>query len=80
MLSNWQKNIAVSEQKSYKINGSTQLKHIINKENSVQSSVIIGKHLFNKQNDDYSKFVLLNTIFGGYFGSRLMNNIKKTKD
>lgn len=78
-IGNWQKDIPVTAQQSFKINSDSQLKHNINKNNSVQNTVIIGKHLFNKQNDDYSKFVLLNTIFGGYFGSRLMNNIREDK-
>jgi predicted Zn-dependent peptidase len=35
--------------------------------------------MFNKHNEDYGAFMLLNTIFGGYFGSRLMNNIREDK-
>lgn len=51
----------------------------IKKPNSVQASIIIGKELFNKHDEDYASFVLLNTIFGGYFGSRLMSNIREEK-
>ncbi|QQR97215.1 MAG: insulinase family protein [Sphingobacteriales bacterium] len=51
----------------------------INKENSTQASIILGKRMFNKHNEDYGAFMLLNTIFGGYFGSRLMNNIREDK-
>jgi zinc protease len=51
----------------------------IKKEKSVQASIVIGNVLFNKQHDDYAAFVLLNTIFGGYFGSRLMSNIREEK-
>jgi len=49
------------------------------KDKSTQASLAIGKVLFNKQNKDYGTFMLLNTIFGGYFGSRLMNNIREEK-
>jgi predicted Zn-dependent peptidase len=49
------------------------------KEKSAQASLAIGKVLFNKKNTDYAAFLLLNTIFGGYFGSRLMNNIREDK-
>lgn len=51
----------------------------ITKEKSVQASIIIGKEFFNKHHEDYASFVLLNTIFGGYFGSRLMSNIREDK-
>lgn len=51
----------------------------IKKEKSVQASIVIGKEFFNKHHEDYAAFVLLNTIFGGYFGSRLMSNIREEK-
>jgi predicted Zn-dependent peptidase len=35
--------------------------------------------MFNKKNPDYFKFQVLNTILGGYFGSRLMANIREDK-
>ena len=51
----------------------------IKKENTVQASIVIGKEFFNKQHPDYAGFLLLNTILGGYFGSRLMSNIREEK-
>jgi zinc protease len=60
-------------------NDNPQKKIRIQKENSVQASIIIGKELFNRSNEDYASFILLNTIFGGYFGSRLMSNIREEK-
>lgn len=51
----------------------------IKKEKSVQASIVIGKESFNKHHEDYAAFILLNTIFGGYFGSRLMSNIREEK-
>ena len=35
--------------------------------------------LFNKTHPDYFKFQVLNAILGGYFGSRLMANIREDK-
>ncbi|MBX7224658.1 MAG: insulinase family protein [Chitinophagales bacterium] len=49
------------------------------KKNSVQCSIVIGKQLFNMSHEDYPEFLLMNTIFGGYFGSRLMSNIREDK-
>lgn len=48
-------------------------------ENSVQSSLIIGKRLFNRKHPDFFPFLVTNTLFGGYFGSRLMKNIREEK-
>lgn len=48
-------------------------------ENAVQSSLIIGKRLFNRAHPDFFRFLVTNTLFGGYFGSRLMKNIREEK-
>lgn len=45
----------------------------------IQSSIRLGKRLFNRTHPDYFKFVLTNEILGGYFGSRLMKNIREEK-
>jgi zinc protease len=46
---------------------------------TVQKAVRIGCHLFNRQHPDYNGMYVLNTILGGYFGSRLMTNIREEK-
>jgi zinc protease len=56
-----------------------QLKHFIEKPDAIQSAIRIGRVLFNKTHPDYFKFQVLNTILGGYFGSRLMANIREDK-
>lgn len=48
-------------------------------EDSVQSTLIIGKRLFSRKHLDFHKFLVTNTILGGYFGSRLMKNIREEK-
>lgn len=55
-----------------------QNKHI-KRDNAIQSAVRIGKILFNKKHPDFMKLKVLNTILGGYFGSRLMTNIREEK-
>lgn len=57
----------------------TQQKHLIEKPDAIQSAVRVGRLLFNKKDPDYFKFQVLNTILGGYFGSRLMANIREDK-
>ncbi len=44
-----------------------------------QSSIKIGKRLFNRHHKDFAGFYVLNTILGGYFGSRLMSSIREEK-
>jgi zinc protease len=51
----------------------------VQKPGSVQSALRIGRLLFNRQHSDYLEFSVLNTILGGYFGSRLMSNIREDK-
>lgn len=48
--------------------------------NAVQSSLRIGRILtLPWYSEDYARFMVLNTVLGGYFGSRLMSNIREDK-
>lgn len=51
----------------------------VSKDNAMQTAIRIGKVLFNKKHPDYLGFVILNTILGDFFGSRLMKNIREDK-
>lgn len=46
---------------------------------SLQTAIRIGRRLFNRKHEDYNAMYLVNTILGGYFGSRLMTNIRENK-
>jgi zinc protease len=46
---------------------------------TMQTAIRIGRRLFTRQHPDYAGFFVLNTILGGYFGSRLMSNIREEK-
>ncbi len=65
--------------KFYSIETTKQQKHFIYKEDAIQSAIRVGRVLFNKTHPDYFKFQVLNAILGGYFGSRLMANIREDK-
>lgn len=54
-------------------------KRIINDETGVQGAIRIARPFPNRQHPDFQKVMVLNTIFGGFFGSRLMNNIREDK-
>lgn len=51
----------------------------INKKDSLQSSIRTGCILFTLDHPDFHRFNVLNTILGGYFGSRLMKSIREEK-
>lgn len=53
--------------------------HLIEKADSLQSALRIGKILFNRRHTDFAGMQVVNTILGGYFGSRLMSNIREDK-
>ena len=52
--------------------------HLV-KEGSVQSALRFGKPSIDKAHADYPAFFVLNTVLGGFFGSRLMSNIREDK-
>jgi len=49
------------------------------KEGSIQSSIRMGSRTINRSHPDYFGMLMLNHILGGYFGSRLMKNIREEK-
>lgn len=49
------------------------------KADSLQSSLRIGKICIDRKHPDFYAFKVVNEIFGGYFGSRLMSNIREDK-
>lgn len=52
---------------------------IINDEQGVQGAIRLARLFPNRQHADFAKMMVLNIIFGGYFGSRLMANIREDK-
>ncbi|MCU4154719.1 insulinase family protein [Carboxylicivirga sp. A043] len=51
----------------------------VEKADALQSSIKIGIPLFTKDHPDFHGMQILNTVLGGYFGSRLMTNIREEK-
>lgn len=65
--------------KIFKAQQSVKKNHFVQKEDALQYAIRIGKTLFNKKHPDFIKVQVLNTVLGGYFGSRLMTNIREDK-
>jgi hypothetical protein len=52
---------------------------IQNDANAVQGAIRIGIPFPNRHHPDFKKVAVLNNLFGGFFGSRLMSNIREDK-
>lgn len=63
----------------YPIVTSPESLHFIPVDDVMQSSVKIGGLSIAQNHPDYGKLKVLVTMFGGYFGSRLMSNIREDK-
>ncbi len=61
------------------LKGSELKKFHINKPGTVQNAIRIGSSTINKRHPDYPGLKVLDSILGGYFGSRLMKNIREEK-
>ncbi len=52
---------------------------IINDADGVQGSIRMARPFPNRHHPDFLKVQMLNALFGGFFGSRLMTNIREDK-
>ena len=52
---------------------------ITNDEKGVQGAIRMARHFPNRHHPDFQKIGVLNNLFGGFFGSRLMDNIREDK-
>ncbi len=64
------KSIEPAEGKKYRI---------INDAEGLQGAIRIARPFPNRHHPDFMKMMVLNTVFGGFFGSRLMSNIREDK-
>lgn len=59
-----------AEEKKYRVSNDPE---------GVQGSIRLGSHFPNRHHPDFIKTQVLNNVFGGFFGSRLMSNIREEK-
>ena len=76
--SDWNNSIDVKENEFKFTMGSGQ-EHFLERADALQSAIRIGQVSINRKHADFPGLQVLNTIFGGYFGSRLMANIREDK-
>jgi zinc protease len=61
---------SAASEKKYRVSNDT---------NGVQGAIRIGSPFPNRHHPDFVKAQVLNNVFGGFFGSRLMSNIREQK-
>ncbi|WP_018616165.1 M16 family metallopeptidase [Segetibacter koreensis] len=67
-------------EKRFTISPATEKKQrVINDPNGVQGAVRMARPFPNRHHPDFMKVQVLNNLFGGFFGSRLMSNIREDK-
>lgn len=76
--SEWKRNVNVVPAMDA-VSSATQREHLLKKDGAIQSAIRVGKVLFNREHKDYPAMQVLNCVLGGYFGSRLMANIREDK-
>lgn len=59
--------------------GGEKKMRVVNDANGVQGAIRIAQPFPNRHHPDFLKTLVLNCILGGYFGSRLMKNIREEK-
>lgn len=70
----------IIQQPEHPVLPATEKKYrIINDENSVQGAIRMAAPFPEKTHPDFTPMIVLNTLLGGYFGSRLMSNIREEK-
>jgi zinc protease len=52
---------------------------IMNDPDGVQGAIRMARNFPNRHHPDFQKMLVLNNLFGGFFGSRLMANIREDK-
>lgn len=73
-------NTAVDDQNTFPLNFSGNGSSLHFKiDNTVQSSIRMGRPMFTRAHDDFVKAKVATTILGGYFSSRLMANLREDK-
>ncbi|HYG04634.1 MAG TPA: pitrilysin family protein [Chryseosolibacter sp.] len=72
------KTLAVEADPTYPLM-TTQFNEHVQKEGAVQASLRMGMRSIQRDHADYASVIFVSHILGGYFGSRLMKNIREEK-
>jgi zinc protease len=70
---------SISANNNHVLKSSFDKKIHLEKNGAVQTAIRIGSPTINKRHPDYPGLKFLDSLLGGYFGSRLMKNIREDK-
>lgn len=77
--SNWNDNQTPADTTQPELLAAAEKFYFIDKPNALQSAIRMGTRAVNRTHADFPALQVLNTVLGGYFGSRLMANIREDK-
>jgi len=76
---NWRNSTQKTDTAQPAIQPSAEHFYFTEKPDALQSAIRMGMPLINRRHPDFPSVQVLNTVLGGYFGSRLMANIREDK-
>lgn len=73
-------NISIFQnQNTYTLHTKPEKRIQIERDDAMQSAICMGNITIDRKHPDFLKLRVMVTLFGGYFGSRLMSNIREEK-
>lgn len=75
----WTDNQQTADTSQPELKSSAKKSYFIDKPDALQSAIRMGTPTINRAHPDFPAVQVLNTVLGGYFGSRLMANIREDK-
>ena len=76
---NWKNNQSKADTTQPPLQPATEKFYFVEKADALQSAIRMGRPTINRTHPDFPAVQVLNTVLGGYFGSRLMANIREDK-
>jgi zinc protease len=77
--SDWQNAAAPAITTQPEVSAANEKFYFVEKPDALQSAIRIGMPFIKRDHPDFAAMQVLNTVLGGYFGSRLMTNIREEK-
>ncbi|WP_183561235.1 M16 family metallopeptidase [Mucilaginibacter sp. SP1R1] len=75
----WTNGDTLADTTQPELQAAKELFYLTEKPDALQSAIRIGLPVINRNHPDFQSLQVLNTVLGGYFGSRLMANIREDK-
>jgi zinc protease len=76
---NWKNRETPADTTQPALQPSAEKFYFVEKADAIQSAIRMGTPTINRTHPDFPALQVLNTLLGGYFGSRLMANIREDK-